>query len=66
MLKLLLRDKTECLFTKVGYLESRLGQLASSSTDLSCRLVQSEEEKLMVVFIRYSSTRALNLCICPE
>ena len=66
MLKLLLRDKTERLFTKVSYLESRLGQLASSSTDLSCRLVQSEEEKLMVVFIRYSSTRALNLCICPE
>lgn len=66
MLKLLLRDKTERLFTKVGYLESRLGQLASSSTDLSCRLVQSEEEKLMVEFIRYSSTRALNLCICPE
>ncbi|XP_030255337.1 coiled-coil domain-containing protein 78 isoform X3 [Sparus aurata] len=43
-----LRDKTEHLFTKVGYLESRLGQLASSSTDLSCRLVQSEEEKLKI------------------
>uniref|UniRef100_A0A3B4Z5N5 Coiled-coil domain containing 78 n=1 Tax=Stegastes partitus TaxID=144197 RepID=A0A3B4Z5N5_9TELE len=31
---------------EVGYLESRLGHLASSSTDLSCRLVQSEEERL--------------------
>ncbi|KAA8581688.1 hypothetical protein FQN60_003269 [Etheostoma spectabile] len=41
-----LRDKNERLFTKVGYLESRLGHLASSNTDLSCRLVQSEEEKL--------------------
>ncbi|XP_035524042.1 coiled-coil domain-containing protein 78 [Morone saxatilis] len=43
-----LRDKNEHLFTKVGYLESRLGHLASSSTDLSCRLVQSEEEKLKI------------------
>ncbi|XP_051273988.1 coiled-coil domain-containing protein 78 isoform X1 [Dicentrarchus labrax] len=43
-----LRDKNERLFTKVGYLESRLGHLASSSTDLSCRLVQSEEEKLKI------------------
>ncbi|XP_056222411.1 coiled-coil domain-containing protein 78 isoform X1 [Seriola aureovittata] len=43
-----LRDKNERLFTKVGYLESRLGHLASSNTDLSCRLVQSEEEKLKI------------------
>ncbi|XP_042363328.1 LOW QUALITY PROTEIN: coiled-coil domain-containing protein 78 [Plectropomus leopardus] len=43
-----LRDKTERLFTKVGYLESRLGHLASSNTDLSCRLVQSEEDKLKI------------------
>ncbi|XP_045925682.1 coiled-coil domain-containing protein 78 [Micropterus dolomieu] len=41
-------DKNERLFTKVGYLESRLGHLASSNTDLSCRLVQSEEEKLKI------------------
>ncbi|XP_068439835.1 LOW QUALITY PROTEIN: coiled-coil domain-containing protein 78 [Clinocottus analis] len=41
-----LRDKNERLFTKVGYLESRLGHLASSNTDMSCRLVQSEEGKL--------------------
>ncbi|XP_071318479.1 coiled-coil domain-containing protein 78 [Trachinotus anak] len=43
-----LRDKNERLFAKAGYLESRLGHLASSNTDLSCRLVQSEEEKLKV------------------
>nr|XP_046234303.1 coiled-coil domain-containing protein 78 [Scatophagus argus] len=43
-----LRDKTERLFTKVGYLESRLGHVASSNADLSCRLVQSEEEKLKI------------------
>ncbi|KAI3364996.1 hypothetical protein L3Q82_001156 [Scortum barcoo] len=47
-LNLQLRDKNERLFTKVGYLESRLSHLASSSTDLSCRLVQSEEEKLKI------------------
>ncbi|XP_069547376.1 coiled-coil domain-containing protein 78 [Brachyistius frenatus] len=41
-----IRDKNERLFTKVGYLESRLGHLASSNTDLSCRLIQSEEERL--------------------
>ncbi|GAA6227978.1 coiled-coil domain-containing protein 78 isoform X1 [Lates japonicus] len=43
-----LHDKNERLFAKVGYLESRLGHLASSNTDLSCRLVQSEEEKLKI------------------
>ncbi|XP_018537336.1 coiled-coil domain-containing protein 78 [Lates calcarifer] len=43
-----LRDKNEHLFAKVGYLESRLGHLASSNTDLSCRLVQSEEDKLKI------------------
>ncbi|XP_070708403.1 coiled-coil domain-containing protein 78 [Pempheris klunzingeri] len=43
-----LRDKSERLFTKVGYLEGRLGHLSSSSTDLSCRLVHSEEDKLKI------------------
>ncbi|XP_041819327.1 coiled-coil domain-containing protein 78 [Chelmon rostratus] len=43
-----LRDRNERLFFKVGYLEGRLGHLASSSTDLSCRLVQSEEDKLKI------------------
>lgn len=46
--QLQLRDQTERLGNKVGYLEGRLGHLVSSSTDLSCRLVQSEEEKLKV------------------
>ncbi|KAM6898008.1 LOW QUALITY PROTEIN: coiled-coil domain-containing protein 78 [Lycodopsis pacificus] len=41
-----LRGKHERLFTKVGYLESRPGHLACSNTDLSCRLVRSEEEQL--------------------
>lgn len=49
--QLQLRDKNEHLFAKVGYLESRLGHLASSNTDLSCRLVQSEEDKLKVEHI---------------
>ncbi|XP_033468185.2 coiled-coil domain-containing protein 78 [Epinephelus lanceolatus] len=43
-----LRDKNDRLLTKVSYLESRLGHLASSNTDLSCRLVQSEEDKLKI------------------
>ncbi|XP_029312599.1 coiled-coil domain-containing protein 78 [Cottoperca gobio] len=43
-----LRVKNERIFIKVGYLESRLGYLASSNTDLSCRLVQSEEDKLKI------------------
>lgn len=46
--QLQLRDKNERFLTKLGYLESRLGHLASSNTDLSHRLVQSEEEKLKV------------------
>lgn len=46
--QLQLRDQAERLFTKVGYLESRLGHLSTSSTDVSHRLVQSEEEKLKV------------------
>ncbi|XP_062330985.1 coiled-coil domain-containing protein 78 isoform X2 [Osmerus eperlanus] len=43
-----LRDKNERLFTKLGYFESRLGHLAGSKTDLSSKLVQSEEEKLKI------------------
>ncbi|KAM6951148.1 coiled-coil domain-containing protein 78 [Aplochiton taeniatus] len=43
-----LRDKNERLFNKLGYLESRLGHLAGSKTDLSSKLVQSEEEKLKI------------------
>uniref|UniRef100_A0A3Q3IEY4 DUF4472 domain-containing protein n=1 Tax=Monopterus albus TaxID=43700 RepID=A0A3Q3IEY4_MONAL len=43
-----LRVKNERLFTKVAYLENRMGHLANSNADLSCRLVQSEEEKLKI------------------
>ncbi|XP_076007829.1 coiled-coil domain-containing protein 78 [Genypterus blacodes] len=43
-----LREKNESLLTKVGYLESKLSQLASSKTDLSCCLVQSQEDKLKI------------------
>uniref|UniRef100_A0A3Q4I935 Coiled-coil domain containing 78 n=1 Tax=Neolamprologus brichardi TaxID=32507 RepID=A0A3Q4I935_NEOBR len=42
------RGKYERALTKVGYLETRLSHLASSNTDLSCRLVQSEEERLKI------------------
>uniref|UniRef100_A0A3P8PGX3 DUF4472 domain-containing protein n=1 Tax=Astatotilapia calliptera TaxID=8154 RepID=A0A3P8PGX3_ASTCA len=42
------RGKYERVLTKVGYLETRLSHLASSNTDLSCRLVQSEEERLKI------------------
>ncbi|KAG7507200.1 hypothetical protein JOB18_027036 [Solea senegalensis] len=43
-----LYDRNERLFAKVGYLEGRLGHLASSNTDLSCRLVHSQEDKLKI------------------
>lgn len=62
--QLQLRDKNERLFIKVGYLESRLGHLASSNTDLSCRLVQSEEERLKVENIRTIHTSPV--CISPR
>ncbi|KAM9837969.1 coiled-coil domain-containing protein 78 [Aulostomus maculatus] len=43
-----LRDKNERLLIKVGHLEGRLTHIASSNTDLSSRLVQSEEGKLRI------------------
>ncbi|XP_075314365.1 coiled-coil domain-containing protein 78 [Odontesthes bonariensis] len=43
-----LHDRNEQLLTKMSYLESRLTHLTSSNTDLSCRLVQSEEERLKI------------------
>nr|XP_015215477.1 PREDICTED: coiled-coil domain-containing protein 78-like [Lepisosteus oculatus] len=43
-----LRDKNERLFSKLGDLQDKLGQLAGSKTDLSSKLVFSEEEKLKV------------------
>ncbi|KAJ8364166.1 hypothetical protein SKAU_G00129970 [Synaphobranchus kaupii] len=41
-----LRDKNERLFNRLGSLQTKLGQLAGSKTDLSSKLVMSEEEKL--------------------
>ncbi|KAM6897505.1 LOW QUALITY PROTEIN: coiled-coil domain-containing protein 78 [Xenentodon cancila] len=41
-------DKDESSFSKMGYLQRRLTHLASTSSDLSCRLVQSEEERLKI------------------
>ncbi|XP_061088907.1 coiled-coil domain-containing protein 78 isoform X2 [Conger conger] len=41
-----LRDKNERLFNRLGGLQTKLGQLAGSKTDLSSKLVISEEEKL--------------------
>ncbi|XP_051877212.1 coiled-coil domain-containing protein 78 [Pristis pectinata] len=43
-----LRDKNERLYTKLGELQGKMGQLAGSKTDLSSKLVFSEEEKLKI------------------
>ncbi|KAL2078527.1 hypothetical protein ACEWY4_026212 [Coilia grayii] len=41
-----LRDKNEHLFSKLGALQVKLGSLGASRTDLSAKLILSEEEKL--------------------
>ncbi|XP_067859476.1 coiled-coil domain-containing protein 78 isoform X2 [Heptranchias perlo] len=43
-----LRDKNERLYTKLGELQGKLGQMAGSKSDLSSKLVFSEEEKLKI------------------
>ncbi|MBN3301855.1 CCD78 protein, partial [Amia calva] len=43
-----LRDKNERLYSKLGDLQGKLGRLAGSKTDLSSKLVFSEEEKLKI------------------
>ncbi|XP_007426883.1 coiled-coil domain-containing protein 78 [Python bivittatus] len=43
-----LQDRNERLYSKVGELQEKLGQLAVSKTDLSSRLICSEEEKLKI------------------
>ncbi|XP_019633836.1 PREDICTED: coiled-coil domain-containing protein 78-like [Branchiostoma belcheri] len=43
-----LRDKNERLYQKVEQLQSKLNQMAGSRTDLSSKLIFSEEEKLQV------------------
>nr|XP_020668159.1 coiled-coil domain-containing protein 78 [Pogona vitticeps] len=41
-----LQDRNERLYSKLGGLQEKMGQLASSKMDLSSRLIRSEEEKL--------------------
>ncbi|XP_025043977.2 coiled-coil domain-containing protein 78 isoform X6 [Pelodiscus sinensis] len=43
-----LQDRNESLYTKLGELQEKMGKLAGSKTDLSSRLVFSEEEKLKI------------------
>ncbi|XP_070617088.1 coiled-coil domain-containing protein 78 [Erythrolamprus reginae] len=43
-----LQDRNERLYSKLGELQERLGQLAISKADLSSRLIHSEEEKLKI------------------
>ncbi|KAM9124709.1 coiled-coil domain-containing protein 78 isoform 1-T1 [Pangshura tecta] len=43
-----LQDRNERLYTKLGELQEKMGKLAGSKTDLSSRLVFSEEEKLKI------------------
>ncbi|XP_075422383.1 coiled-coil domain-containing protein 78 [Ascaphus truei] len=43
-----LQDRNERLYAKLGELQEKMGKLAGSKTDLSSRLVFSEEEKLKI------------------
>ncbi|XP_053132674.1 coiled-coil domain-containing protein 78 isoform X1 [Hemicordylus capensis] len=43
-----LQDRNERLHDKLGELQGKVGHLAGSKTDLSARLVRSEEEKLKI------------------
>ncbi|XP_067407182.1 coiled-coil domain-containing protein 78 [Emydura macquarii macquarii] len=43
-----LQDRNERLYAKLGELQERMGKLAGSKTDLSSRLIFSEEEKLKI------------------
>ncbi|XP_066496913.1 coiled-coil domain-containing protein 78 [Tiliqua scincoides] len=43
-----LQDRNERLYAKLGELQEKMGQLAGSKTNLSSRLVRSEEEKLKI------------------
>uniref|UniRef100_A0A7M4DVI0 Coiled-coil domain containing 78 n=1 Tax=Crocodylus porosus TaxID=8502 RepID=A0A7M4DVI0_CROPO len=43
-----LQDRNERLYAKLGELQEKMGKLAGSKTDLSCRLVFNEEEKLKI------------------
>ncbi|XP_069066659.1 coiled-coil domain-containing protein 78 [Pleurodeles waltl] len=43
-----LQDRNERLYVKLGELQEKMGQLAGSKTDLSSKLIFSEEEKLKI------------------
>uniref|UniRef100_A0A803J9W8 Coiled-coil domain-containing 78 n=1 Tax=Xenopus tropicalis TaxID=8364 RepID=A0A803J9W8_XENTR len=43
-----LQDRNERLYAKLGELQDKMGKLAGSKTDLSSKLVLSEEEKLKI------------------
>ncbi|XP_042336524.1 coiled-coil domain-containing protein 78 [Sceloporus undulatus] len=43
-----LQDRNERLYSKIGELQEKMGQLAGSKTNLSSRLIHSEEEKLKI------------------
>ncbi|XP_053550303.1 coiled-coil domain-containing protein 78 [Bombina bombina] len=43
-----LQDRNERLYAKLGELQEKMGKLAGSKTDLSSKLVLSEEEKLKI------------------
>ncbi|XP_008119243.1 coiled-coil domain-containing protein 78 isoform X2 [Anolis carolinensis] len=43
-----LQDRNERLYSKIGELQEKMGGLAGSKTDLSSRLIHSEEEKLKI------------------
>ncbi|XP_018096113.1 coiled-coil domain-containing protein 78 isoform X2 [Xenopus laevis] len=44
-----LQDRNERLYAKLGELQDKMGKLAGSKTDLSSKLVLSEEEKLKIL-----------------
>ncbi|XP_077685262.1 coiled-coil domain-containing protein 78 isoform X4 [Eretmochelys imbricata] len=56
-----LQDRNERLYTKLGELQEKMGNLAGSKTDLSSRLVFSKEEKLKVAKNKELSMELLNL-----
>ncbi|XP_034987336.1 coiled-coil domain-containing protein 78 isoform X2 [Zootoca vivipara] len=43
-----LQDRNERLYAKIGELQEKMGQVSGSKTDLSSRLLHSEEEKLKI------------------
>ena len=48
MLQLQLQDKNEQLYTRLEDMQTRYSELMNSKTQLSSKLISSEEEKLQV------------------